>query len=568
MKLPPPPSTGIPTVDRSLRQLARAANLAAQAAEAQRERDPILDEYQTRFVDYSWDYLGIKFWSGTREPGQLEIARDIEESVELQLKGLPAPQIFRMKGGHGLGKSVLMGALVNFFFDCFPDSITLTSAPKFDQVKRLLWKEVRKHRPKTAPGYLLPEAPEMWMDRENRPGWFAIGQAADNSSGQGSAKVQGQHGPFMCHVYEEAEGIPQFMYSATDAMMTGGQVNIWVLGANPATQYSAFHALEGHPNVKTYQLSLLDFPNVVQGVDIIPGGTTRRWVNEKIAAWCVPVAEHNPDRRTFTVAWDVPTQDGLKPAGTIWMPGDEFQWRVMGVAPDIAERSFVSSARFEAAERRRIEVADPTHLQVGVDAARYGFDTGTVYSLQGLVLRHEANINQQDSFAYHEEVMRAARKGKARGAKTLSIRVDGSGGFGSGLVDLLRADSELMGMFESVEVLEVHFASNPNDRDSYYDIITECYAELAETLLGCRLETPPNELKVDLTARRWEPRNKEGKTVKKLGDKEQFRKDHKRSCDHGDGAALAAAPDHIFAGLRPREVRRRPVLGGRVSTMR
>jgi hypothetical protein len=362
----------------------------------------------------------------------------------------------------------------------------------------------------------------------------------------------------MCHIYEEAEGIPPFMFSATDAMMTGGRVNIWVLGANPATQYSAFHELEGQSNVITYQLSLLDFPNVIQGHDVVPGGTTRAWVNEKVLKWCTTVPSHNPDKRTFTIGWDVLKEDGsILEAGTIYQPNDEFQWRVMGVAPDIAERSFVSSARFEAAEKRVIENADSTHLQLGLDVARYGFDSGTLYSLQGLVIRHEATLSQLDEFAYLEAIKTAARQGRARGATRLSLRVDGTGGWGAGPVDLAKADDELNQMFEEIEVLEVHFGSSPSDKDAYYDIVTECYAELAETLLGCRLENVPNELKVDLTARRWEPRNKEGKTLKKLEDKERFRKQFKRSPDHGDGAALAAAPMHIFAHIRPRKPTRK-----------
>lgn len=556
MKLPPPPRTGIAAVDRQISQLARMAQIAAQQQAAGRERDPALDLYQTEFIGYSRERLGLTFWSGVNQPGQLEVALAIEDSVRKQLQGLPAPQVFRMKGGHGLGKSVLLGALANWFFDCFTDSITLTSGPKMEQVKRLVWKEIRKQRPKDSPGYLLPEAPEMWMDRENHPGWFAIGQAADNTGGQGSAKVQGQHGPYMCHIYEEAEGIPGWMFAATDAMMTGGHVNIWVLGANPATQVSAFHELEGQDGVLTFQLSLLDFPNVVHGRDIIPGATSRAWVNRKIAKECQPVTTHNPDKRTFEVSWEVPGKDGeFYPAGTIWLPSEEFQWRVMGVAPDVAERSFVSSARYELAETREVGDPDPTELQIGADVARFGFDRGTVYSLQALVLRLEDTIAQQDSFAYFYAIKEVARRGYERGAGRCSIRVDGTGGFGVGVIDLLWADDDLRRWFgDALEVLEVHFAASPSDGERYFDIATEMYGELAETLKGCRLENAPNELKVDLTARLWEPRNVKGKTVKKLEDKERFRKRYKRSCDHGDGAALAAAPQFVFAGISRRWV--------------
>ena len=103
-------------------------------------------------------------------------------------------------------------------------------------------------------------------------------------------------------------------------------------------------------------------------------------------------------------------------------------------------------------------------------------------------------------------------------------------------------------------MLEVHFASSALEEGSFADIITECYAHLGESLKGLKVMSPPAELEEDLTDRNFEFVNRQGKTLKRLEPKEAFRKRHVspehpngRSPDDGDGVALAAAPDFVFA---------------------
>ena len=73
------------------------------------------------------------------------------------------------------------------------------------------------------------------------------------------------------------------------------------------------------------------------------------------------------------------------------------------------------------------------------------------------------------------------------------------------------------------------------------------YAESNESLKGISLINTPSALDEDLTEREFEWVNRKGVNVRRLVDKEEFRKKHDgRSPDDGDGLCLCVAPDYLF----------------------
>ena len=490
--------------------------------------------------------------------------KDIGDSVRRQLDGDPtAPKIFRVDSAHGVGKTYIAAGLVNWFFDAFTPSVTITTAPTKDQVELLLWKDIKSQRKgRGLPGRVLPETPRM-VKAENH---WAIGRTTSDAGGQGTARAQGQHAKYMFFVIDEAEGVPAYQFDAINAMMTGGVVIIWLLIANPQTRTSAFYKLGRQPGVQNYNFSLLDFPNVVEGVDVVPGGTGRTWFNNMVGKHCEVVALHNPELHTFEVDWPVVLEDGTTyPVGIIFQPNAEFQFRVLGIAPATnAGNAMISTARFEAAVARPVpDVRDMTVAQIGVDCARFGSDAGNVWLAQGLVLTREAELRQADDWQYGAEMKRAALKAIEAGAKVVSFRVDGTGGYGSGKVDIIKADAELQERAAaagcSIQVHEVHFNAVPNDAQQYNDLATEMYGEAAELLKIFSVPNPPEHLQADFTERRIKfVARSEGKVrriVRKLESKDEFKSRIKpaRSPDDGDGAALALAPERLFKTIGVRE---------------
>jgi hypothetical protein len=523
-------------------------------------------KYQQEPLRYFRDILGIEPWAGTEAKGQLELMLDLQQSVRRQLAGeINVPNTFRVAAGHGLGKTFFCAGIVNWFFDAFAPSVTITTAPTKDQVELLLWKDIKsqrrgaRERGHKMPGRVLPETPRM-VRSENH---WAIGRTTSDSGGTGTNRAQGQHQKYMLFICDEAEGVPKFMFDAINAMMTGGLVMIWILIANPQTRNSEFHKLAKVPGVQNYTFSLLDFPNVRTGQDLVPGGTGRPWVARMIGKHCTVVLEHSEDDHTFALDWPVLLEDdSVIPAGTLLRPDPEFQFRVMGVAPAVnAGDALVSVARYEAAVARGPAQTLPEsailEAQIGIDCARFGMDRGKAYLFHRYDLTLEGEMAQEDTFAYVEVAKRTAIKAIRNGARRVSFRFDGTGGFGGGPLDLTRADEELNLVAREVGAVlifhEVQFGSSPHDEEAFSDITTEMYASAHELLSIARIPAPPEHLQADLTERRfrWVARNKGElrRIVKRLETKDEFKARVKpsRSPDDGDGAVLALAPEHLFA---------------------
>lgn len=507
------------------------------------------ERYQCDPIGFCERELGFSPWPGRNgKPGQRELFEDIAQSVRQQLAGDKSATIFfRVESCHGVGKTFGCAGLVNWFFTCFTPSEINTTAPTAQQVERLLWKDIKKLRKgRDLPGRVLPTAPRM----ELGPDHYAVGATASDAGGKGTERSQGAHAKHHFFVIDEAEGVPPFYFSAVRAQLTGGSVMICLMVANPKTRASEFHRWGKRAGIKNYRFSAHDFPNVVDGTDTIPGGSSRQWVCGMVGDLCEVVANHNEEKYTFSLPFEVALEDGRRfEPGTIFLPEDEYLFRVMGVPPiSGAERSFVAVGVFEASLGRQVEPTDADRAQcrIGVDVARFGSDKGKVYTRHLSVMRCKATLAKQDTNDYIEAVKKAALDAVALGAVSVHVRVDGTGGFGSGIVDGLLREPELRAI-PDFQVFEVHFASSASDGDKFDNIVTEMYSHAGETLKGVRLEQVPEELSADLTERLYEYVNRQGKTLKILEPKEKFRKRHEdRSSDDGDAFVLAAAPDFLF----------------------
>lgn len=513
--------------------------------------------YQTDLVGYAQDILKVSLWAGMNDqPGQLEIARDIDACVQAQLEAFARGEsagvnrIFRVEAGHGIGKTMLLGVIVNWFFDCFAPSICLTTAPTNDQVVRLLWKEIKSRRNAITdlPGRVMGE-PEMRKSDEH----FALGRTTNDTGGQGATRFQGTHGEFLLYAIDEAEGVPEFVFDAINAMMTGGCVVLCIMIANPKTRSSRFAKLASSPRVNNYRMDVLDHPNVVTNSQIVPNATTRDWVNGMMDDHCERVLEHKEDDFTFCVPWQV---DEITLEPIIWKPDSEFLFRVRGIAPlNVSARTYFTVGSYEAAIARgktnTVQASDQTRARIGVDVARFGTDPGTVYLEQAGIVERKARLYQEDSDGYLNSILQVISSLPGT-VTSLHVRIDGSGGFASGIVDGLKKNTNLYSRFPDFKVIEVQFGSSPTppqneETPQYANKITELYATAAKHLPALAIKHAPPELLDDLTDRQFEFVQIGGFAVHALTKKEIWRKSHGgRSPDDGDGFVLCTAPDFAF----------------------
>lgn len=524
-----------------------------------------------RFIDtrynpsaYIEKNLGWSPWAGTEEkPGQQEIIdayvlalrqqhekRDYENGIltEEQLTywkpGQVIKNIIRVEAGHTVGKTKLSSGLVNHFFDSFVPAIVYSFAPTFTQIHDLLWKEIKTdRRGKDLPGTIQDVGLKV---SDNH---FAVGRATSDAGGRGTERVQGQHGEYLMFVIDEAEGVPDYVFNAIDSMSSGGIVIVLML-ANPRTRSSRFHKMKALSNVKSFRISCINHPNVITNREVVPGAVKRDYVSSMIEKHCEVVTEHNEDDLTFELDYEIQVGETLHPKGTIFRPDSEFMFRVLGIAPaNIADDTMIPVGRYEAAcKREKPPMPDNgRRATMGVDGARWGKDYGTLYVRHmDYVWREKQfskktdNPTKQYVMAIKETALRLAKGGVI----FLHIRIDAA--YGSGVIDGLRSDDELIKAFFEFNVIEVAFGSSAHDKKHYYDIVTEMYAEAGETMKALKIVNAPEPLEADLCERKWEPRNVSGRDVKKLEEKAKFRKREGRSPDDGDGFILCVAPDFLF----------------------
>lgn len=511
------------------------------------------DRYRFDPIGYIGDVFGGKPWRGIDgNPGQYEILTDYalclkkqhekrayEENPDTELTvytpGEKIQNWFRVEAGHGVGKTRLAAWIVSHFFDCFIPSITYCYAPTFPQINDLLFKEIRVDRSgrDDLPGRVL-KRPEITTDVGDH---FVKGKA---TSGAKTESIHGQHVAYHLFVLDEAEGLPSVLWDAIKAMTTGG-IAVVIMLANPRTRVSEFHKCASLPYVRSYRLSCLSFPNVYYGKELVHNGTGRDYVNDMIDKHCVVVDKHNADLFTFEVNWR---------KGDIFKPNAEFMFRVMGVAPLVSsDDTFAPVGRFDAAMSRDVAAAGEV-ATIGIDAARYGGDKGTIYCRRGDRVWLHREIEKQDGYAYYIAAKSLIDELMSDGVKEVYVRVDGGGGYGSTVIDNLQHNDDLYEKLAEFQVSEVHFNGVPYDTELFADRVSELYYHAGEALHVLAIDdNVSGTLKDDLCYRRYKNVIKSGRDVKRLRSKDEYRADYKRSPDHGDGFALAVAPQFIFVSL-------------------
>lgn len=532
------------------------------------EISPSMLKYRFEPAAYIREVLKWNPWSGTPDrPGQQQVLdayalalRQQHERRDYEHGKLPPDQLrywqpgqviqnwISVDAGHTVGKTTLAAGMVSHFFDNYRPSIIYCFAPTSEQINDLLFKEIRIQREgKGLPGRVLEGEPRITY----RPNHFAKGKATNNSGGAGTERAQGQHGEYLMFVIDEAEGVPKFIFDAVSSMASGGIVIVVVL-RNPRTTVCQAHKIRRMDSTVSFRISCIDHPNVISDREIVPGAVRRQYVLDKLEE-CEIVREHNPDDYTFELPWQ---------PGVIYRPSLEFLWRVLGIASATGtDDTFCPPGRFEAACHRQPYDGDPTEVAyIGVDAARYGHDKGTIYIRHAGTVWKEDEVAKKDSYEYYIRVKRACLMLMSRGVKRIHLRVDAGGGYGN-FVDMVRRDSDLQDTtrLEELKIFEVHFGNPPQDkegREQFANIATQLYAYAAEALKVLRVHNGSVKLERDLCERkyRYVIKSSHGKTrldLKELVSKEKFKDDHGESPDDGDGCVLACASPRFFNDVAP-----------------
>jgi hypothetical protein len=242
--------------------------------------------YSTRPIDFFVDKLGVKRdtldWLNLPDYANHKWDGTVNPLVSV-LDYIAGNNWVGVESATATGKTFLGAGIVYWFLYCFENSLVITTAPKEDQLKLGIWREIIRNHDKIGLGELLSLKLRMISGVDN---WLAVGFTSGVGSGEASAtKAQGFHAEHMLIILEETPGVPDAVISAFQNTSTAPHNLILAFG-NPDHSQDNLHRFCNLPNVKSVRISDYDHPNVVtKNPNFIPGATSEDDLKRKLSKY-------------------------------------------------------------------------------------------------------------------------------------------------------------------------------------------------------------------------------------------------------------------------------------------
>lgn len=303
------------------------------------------------------------------------------------------------KAAHAVSKSFTAARIAIWFLHAFPPAVVLTTAPTYNQVVNILWREIGAAYA-TARRPLLGRLLETRIEIADR--WYALGfKAADTAPD----RFQGFHADHLLVIKDEASGIHPIVHEALDSTLSSGILTRELMIGNPIHAaghfYDAFHSKRSLYHTMT--IAAADTPNFAGRGVVRPYLITPAWAEEKRL-------EHGEESAYYLS-------------------------RVLAEFPRQGVDSLIPLAWCEAARARPARDGGGA-VEIGVDVAREGDDESGYY------LRCGPDILRWEFWRLPDLMQTAGRiaaVARAYGARVRRIRVDAIG-VGAGVADALRQE--------------------------------------------------------------------------------------------------------------------------------
>jgi len=356
---------------------------------------------------------------------------------------------------HDVGKSWITARIVLWFLYCFPFSKVITTAPTYNQVKNILWSEIRTaHSRAKFPLGGTMNLTELVLGE----GWFAIGFTPKNEvsfgEGQGTqSSFQGFHaeGGLMV-VFDEATGILPPIWVMAEGLLTQAFVKFIAIG-NPTSRNSDFYKCFSSRAWSKIYLNCFNSPNLIAN-----GITDMQTLEKELQA-----IREMDDTAALT------RMNSYKTPRTYllslkWVIASVLKWginhplsvsKIFGKFPEGGDRELVGLGELEEAQRRLYYPVESDRKTIGVDVARFGSDASVITGLHGFKFVAKQKTHKRDLTELTGHVIQFYRE---HGADV--IVVDETG-LGSGVVDNLREAQRQKIIDRNTEIRGVQFGAAP-----------------------------------------------------------------------------------------------------------
>jgi hypothetical protein len=418
-----------------------------------------------------------------------------------------------------VSKTYTAAEIVVWFLNCIPNSKVITTAPTFPQIKMLLWSEINaaysRSRIRLEGECLQTEIKTRERDH------YAFGFSTDKPF-----RAEGWHAPALLIIFDEAKGLPQWLWDSARGSLTGGLCR-WLAisttdGVQVGEQYHKIFSSETS-DWNRIHISAFDSPYVT---------------NEKFRSIDIP-DPRRPD--IFRVRWTEPAKFSFQFAGPKWIADCKTEWgeesplyqtKVLGEIVDASADSIIKLSQVLAMIKNAADPAfkDEGQEEIGVDVARGGSDDTVMYGRKGLKVTvtgkkviASKQLPEKAKLVYiADEVERFVGFNK-----TIRIKIDDTG-VGGGVVDILQA--------KGYNVVPINFGADAKEPDKYPNTISEMWFEVGKIIQEIACQASPR-LQTELVNRRQKSLDKKGRRV--VESKDEYKARGFRSPDEADAFLLA-----------------------------
>jgi hypothetical protein len=441
-------------------------------------------------------------WDGTQDP------------MKTAMRALVEGRWVAISRGTGVGKTLTAAALSLWFLACHEEARVFTLANDEKQLMEGLWMEIARLFPKFKARFPTAELTHLRLrvaPEEKHNAWAMSGMLWTAAADGSVAGNRGRHAKWMLFIVDEAPGVPPAVIGALENTCTKPDTNLIVLLGNPERSVDTLAQFGEHPRVERIRISALDHPNVVRGREIVPGATSRAFVEDRR----LKLGEDDPD----------------------------YIARVRGMAPDQSANGLFQLAWLEAAAtlHAEIEAANPYTPEgkdlvskwkaggraLGVDVAnREGGDKAAVAFGDGAVLGGVMAQRCPDANVLGAQVAAEAQAAKIAGAR---IAVDGTG-VGAGTINELKR----LGV-RALNFVSAGASIPDGGTEVYANLRAQAWWRLREDLRFGRVAIPKDkELWKELLRLRWS--RKGGKIL--IESKDRLRARLGKSPDKADAVMM------------------------------
>lgn len=444
----------------------------------------IVKKYRDNPNLFFTEILGCRLWEK-----QLDIVNSVKNNKRTAVRS-----------ANTCGKSYVAARIVLWFLVTNPNSIVISVAPNFKQLKDVLWREIHTayHDAKIPLGGELNQT-ELNISSD----WYAKGVAFRDGNNDPSEGIAGYHSSSgILFLVDEASGVASKVFHAIEGGLNSNSARALYIG-NPLRNSGEFADAFKSPLFNKIKISAYDTPNFTESEDEVPGLVTREGVDEMIR-------KYGED-------------------------SDFVRMRVKGEFPVLDTNTKIPMSLVEDAQDREEPLENGRDEVIGLDPAHMGGDATAFVYRKGFHAKVLKIMHKVDTM----ETVGEARRMMLEYPRAF-MYVDNIG-IGAGVCDRL-----LEIPFIQSRVFGVNVAKAAVDTEHFINLRAEGWDKCKEWLENAKLE--PHESWAELSSPKYRL-NSLGK--EQIEGKEEMRRRGVQSPNVGDALVLTLLQPTLGAALSP-----------------